>query len=430
MGGCLVGNTMRKEMLVKDSDYWDIRLSWASTVFFIGSACNASLKTILPLSDFLWGAMSVATGIMILLIYSISFKEMLRRSSFIFWRIIILFLFLYILSAVLVTIQGEPVIGMIKGSAFLTFAWFIPTGIFACSVKDKEVLYRIWFQASLYISGLVLLSFFFYIPPEDDNGTEYNMTYGYNIMLPLLIQANEYTRRKKMWLLLFVLFEIFTVLIYANRGTLLSLIFFVVYKFAFESDNLARKFFSVVFLLLVTIFMLSSIQSIALFAVDVLDIFGLESRTLVMLASGMADDTTGREEIWAMCFNMIEEKPIVGWGLGGEFTHLSLLIAGRYELGQITAFSPHNGIIQNFVNFGIVGGFISTLIIVLPLFHLKKYKNIYLHDMLLVFFSAGVIPECISASGFFTTPSVAVALFLFYFGGKNQHRFQSIGQVK
>ena len=63
--------------------------------------------------------------------------------------------------------------------------------------------------------------------------------------------------------------------------------------------------------------MLSSIQTIALFAIDILDTFGLESRTLIMLASGMANDTTGREDIWAMCFNMIEEKPILGWGLGG-----------------------------------------------------------------------------------------------------------------
>ena len=401
---------------IQSITFWDVRLSWASTFFFIGSLANASLKTVLPISESLWGIISLLFGVGILGGYSLYFKELLRRSSEILWRSVALFLILYIVSAAFISYRGESLTAMLTGNVFLTFAWWIPSGVFACSVSDKKILYDVWVKASYVLSFLSIIVFFFHIPDKQyEEVAEYNMAFGFYIILPLLIQINEFQRERKKLLLLLILFEVFTVLVYANRGILLSLVFFIIYKFSFEVGGRFRKILSVSFLLLFSIIMMSSIQSIAVAAVNVLDLFGLESRTLGMLASGVIDETTGRDTIWQHCFNMIKERPILGWGLGGEYHQLTVLITGSNTIADDPSYSPHNGIIQNFVNFGIFGGFIASMIIIIPLLYLKKVSDDYCRALILVFCASRVIPNLVSGDGFFIEPKVAIYLYLFYF---------------
>lgn len=398
--------------------YWDKRLSWATTFFFIGSAANSSLKTILPIPQSMWSLISVAVGGGILLGYLLCFKELQKRSGTLFWKSVLLFAIIYLLSAILIQFRGEPLDQMLTGTALLTFAWWIPTGVMACSVYDKSILYSVWAKASYIISGLAVLMFFFHLPSEQNiTSPQYNMSFGYMIVLPLLFQINELTkpkkRKKKFLILLLVLLQVVTILIYANRGVLLALIFFIVYKFAFETKSRTRKFIAIVFLALSVVVLSARIQTIAQWAVDFLGLFNIESRTLDFLAEGTMDHLAGRDEIWAICFKMIGEKPILGWGLGGEYYHIGRLYGVPYDEITATAIHPHNGIIQNFVCFGIFGGFIATLVILLPLLHLKT-KNPFVHDILLVFASSAVIPMCISNAGFFISPAVAIYLYLFY----------------
>lgn len=414
----MISAKMTNNVIIHNSlEYWDYRLSWASAAFFVGSAVNASIKTILPIPESLWGGVSAIVGVVILITIGKCFKELLRRSSKIILRSVFFFLGLYLLSAFLIVLGGYPLGQMIVGTAFLTYAWWIPSGVCACSVYDKSILYSVWVKASYIISFFSILMYFFYIPPETNNGsTQYNMVFGFNIILPLLIQINEFIREKRWWLLILILFEVFTVIVYANRGVLLSLVFFSVYKFAFESNNRLRKVISVLFLIVFTIIMLSSIQSIAIIAVEFLGAFGIDSRSLNMLAAGVVSDTSGRDEIWEICFKMIKERPVLGWGLGGEYFEIGRLLEGvKPENVLARDFNPHNGIIQNFVCFGVVGGLVANLFVIIPLLNLKRRKNKYTYSMILIFVSASIIPICISSSGFFVKPGVAVALYLFYF---------------
>lgn len=405
---------MRKS--IQNTAYWDTRLSWASTAFFIGSCANASLKTILPIPDSLWGVLSALVGIGIISVYIMCFKEMYRRSSKCLRMTILLFLTIYIYSSLLCFFRGEPIDQLVMGNAFLTFVWWIPVGIYACSVFDKGILYSIWVKASYIISLFTILMFFFHIPEENSSGaTEYNMSFGFYIILPLLIQTTEYINKKNIWLLLLIFIETMMVLIYANRGVLLSLIFFAVYKFALESDSRIKKILACLFLVICVVALLSSIQSVAEAAIGILDVFGFQSRTLEMLAGGVIDDTSGRDELWAICFKMIEMHPLTGWGLGGEHYFLGHQYTGSTSEEIIaSSYNPHNGIIQNFVCFGIIGGLVANCIVLYPLLHLKQPKDRYTHDLSLIFASASVIPICISSAGFFITPAVAIYLYLFY----------------
>lgn len=410
-------------MAAKSVAFWDKRLSWATTLFFIGSAANSSLKTVMPIPQSMWSLVSAAVGGGILLGYALCFREMQRRSGRLFWNSVFVFILIYLLSAFLILLRNEPLHEMIVGTAMLTFLWWIPTGVMASSVHDKQILYSTWVKASYIISILAILMFFFHLPNEEDiNSPQYNMSFGYMIILPLLFQINEYRKKKRLWLLLLVLFQIGTILIYANRGVLLALIFYLVYKFAFDAKSRLRKALSLVILVFAVIVLSAEVQTIARWTADVLSLFDIESRTIDFLAEGMMGHMAGRDRIWAICYKMIEEKPLLGWGLGGEYYNIGKLYGVPYDEITASAIHPHNGIIQNFVCFGLFGGFISTVLVLLPLLHMKT-KNLYVHDILLIFASSAVIPMCLSSAGFFISPAVAIYFYVYYCRKSVKHEY-------
>lgn len=401
----------------KDTRYWDLRLSWATAIYFICDAANATLKSVFNIPESLGGGVSALFGAVILLGFAMSFKEMVNRSLALFIRLFVIFLVLYLYSLVQCFLQGYPFGPTLKGTAFLTFAWWIPVGVYAASVKDKAVLYDVWIKASFIISFICILLFLFHRPDERQSTYQYNLAFGYKLILPLIFELNDFLRKKRTWLLLFILFQVAIIFLYSSRGPLLALFFFAIYKFAFESKSRIRKIVSIFFLFIVVLIMLSSMQTIAESAVAFLDLFGIESRTLNLIADGLANKTSGRDEIWAVCFKMIEEKPLLGWGLGAEYFKIGAGLAD-IPVSDITAesYNPHNAVIQNFVCFGVFGGLFANFIILFPLFFLNK-RDRYLHDLLLVFASASVIPLMVSSAGFFVKPGVAIFLFLFY--GRN-----------
>lgn len=420
-----------KSVRIKDSAYWDERLSWASVFYFICDAANATVKSVLNIPESMWGLVSIAFGLLIVYSYTWGVREMMRRSARVFWKTVGVFVLVYGYSLLMCSLSNYPTGPTLKGTALLTFAWWIPLGIFAASVRDKTILYKVWLKASYVISIICILLFIFHSPNDEQQSAEYNMSFGFKIILPLIFQMNDYLKNKRMWLLLFIVLQVLLILIYGNRGPLLAIIFFCTYKFAFESDSLIRKILAVIVLALFGIVMTANIQSLAEAAVTILDKFGYESRTLTLMAVGLAEKTSGRDEIWQACFSMIEDKPILGWGLGAEYFELG----ARYahvppNLITAEAYNPHNGLVQNIVCFGILGGMIANLMIILPFFHLKK-KDKTLHELLLIFASANVVPLFVSSSGFFIKPGVAIFLFLYYYHVKERGKTSVIkGRIK
>ena len=123
---------------------------------------------------------------------------------------------------------------------------------------------------------------------------------------------------------------------------------------------------------------------------------------------------TNRDIIWEDSKKMIEERPILGWGLGGEFYRLA-----RVEGGENidNSFTPHNGVMQNLVNFGVVGGLIATIIFIIPYIKLGRIKTQYNQTLILIFGSS-IAAIFYSASGFFTNPSAAIFIYLYFFHKK------------
>ena len=398
----------------------DRKISIAIVTYFVANAGNLATKTILPIPESMWGMVSILFGMLILFSFAACIGEVYRRNKKLLLKSYALFAFLYVISIVLATFRGEPINLIISGSAFLTFAWWIPLGVFACSIRDLSVLYNIAIKGSFIISALCFCMFILH--PVDTAHEDYNMSFGNAIILPLLFQINEFRKKHNLLLLAFVIIEILIVLIYANRGILLSLIFFIIYQAIFSASRRTRI---IVITAMVAIFGVFAIY-VSTIAEDLLaffDQYGFQSRTVTMIAGGSFGYGSGREDIWNNCFNMISEKPIFGWGLGGEFYHLGKL-DGVAEINS--SFHPHNGLIQCFVNFGVFGGAIACIIMLIPLFRLGRIKDPWRYQLILIFGASRLIPCCVSASGIFILPEIAIYYYLYYHYKTNNKKGMSL----
>jgi O-antigen ligase len=396
---------------------WDRKISFYVIFYFIASSCNMAIKNILPIPESLWGILSMLWGLGILFFMFKSLKEVLRRNAQLFFNSYLIFGAIYIVSIVLTTVRGEPLQTLLRDSLFLNFAWWIPVGVFSCSVKDKSILKETMFRGSFIISAVLLVYFYLgrvTVSLEDAN--MYSMTFGFAFILPIILHVSRLFERFNIWLLFFVFIEVLTLLIFANRGVVLSLAFYTICKIVSFSKKGVASFFLVLLLAVGGVIIasgnfLSSLNNL-------LDANDMQSRTLSMLADDNLADDSGRSEIWAICFDMIMDKPILGWGLGGEYHHIARAMGAPGA--NASAFTPHNGIIQAFVNFGVIGGFIVLILFLRPLFGLKRIKDPYTKELILITGSAALIPCLISSDGLFYKPELAIYLYLFYQYGKNK----------
>lgn len=403
----------RSNILDKNT-YWDFRISAGCVIYFLMSVLNATIKTVLPDSGIVT-ILSLLTGIVIMVGFIQCLPAVFKRNQKLLLSSYFLFVFVYGISYLLISLRGENTDVMLKGSALLTFAFWIPLGVFSTSVYNKSILYNVFLKASFPI--LAMLTLMFLIHPHNENEVaEYNMFFGINMLIPIMFHLNELfksralvSKKKKFLYLIMFIIEFAMVFIYANRGCLIPIVFILIYKLFLESKKRASVVLPII--ILIGFFVYFFGEGILSFIAALFDNYGISSRTLWYILSGEISDPSGRDEIWKNSLEMIFERPVLGWGLGGEFYRLA-----DYE-GAIkvdNSFTPHNGVLQNMVNFGVFIGTIVSLLIIIPYFKIKRIKNIYYHDLVLIFGSA-IVAIFYSASGFFTNPMVAIFLYLSYF---------------
>lgn len=106
-------------------------------------------------------------------------------------------------------------------------------------------------------------------------------------------------------------------------------------------------------------------EKIILTIIGLLSGFGIYSRTLYRLAYGGITNLTGRDELFNYYFELIQDKPIIGWGIAG----------GWIARGA----GPHNAIIEIVLAFGVLlGGTLSILLVfsfIIPFINRRILNN-------------------------------------------------------
>lgn len=397
--------------VISSSEKWDRDISFCIILYYIISSVNGVLKSILLIPESLWGIVSFGFGLIFLYFFLMNLKKIYYRSSRILLGLLFIFAVIYLISILQVTLRGEPFLLLLKGSLFLTFAWWIPLGVATFSVNDKNILYVVLLRGSYIISGLQFLNLFF----GNSNGQEevltYNMFFGYSIAFPLLLHINEFFRTKKKWFLFIVICEFIALVSYASRGPLLSVSFLLGYILLVENRSL-KKCIVLIFLGGIFYFAFDRI-------IEYIVLFGVKSRTLSLLAANEIASDSGRGDIWNVCLQMIQERPFLGWGLGGEYYGIS---KGIGEVVPTVGATPHNGLLQLLVNFGVLLGSFIGIIIIFSGFVIHRVTDYYHRRLLVIFFSLFILPCLTVGSGFFTNSGVAMYLLLWlqvFRDGKN-----------
>lgn len=399
-------NGMREEVA-------DKKISFAIIYYFIALAANATIKNVLSIDESLYGMVSALFGVSIVFFIGRAFKYVYRRNGRLLTSCYIIAFMLLVYSLILCVLRGESYDLMIKASFFPFMIWFLPIGVYACSIKNKQIFYDYVLKGSYVVS---ILMFFFFIFREKENqygAATYDMTFGLTLVTPAIIHLNEFLRNRRKLLLVIFLVEFTALLLYGNRAILLNVVFFVIYKFAFSSKNANVVIRNSFILAVFGIIIFGALQSVFSMIGDIMTTYGIQSRTLAMLTGESIFESTERLELWDISLNMIKENPILGYGFGGEYYHIAYKYGGSME--DVTgAFHPHNGVLQLIVDFGVIGGGLITFFCIRPFWGLRrKIKDDVTFDLILIFGSF-LIPKLYSASGILISPEIAIFLFLYY----------------
>lgn len=389
------------------SDYWDARISIGCALYYIFSALNATVKVVLPDSSIV-PYLSAICGIVIVLGLVQSLFRVINRKGTLLFRSMALFGIIYLISFFLISFRREPCDVMLRGNLFITYSWWIPLGVWSASVRNLNVFYDVMLKGSYAILALLTIMFLYH-PLTIYGDTGYNMYFGFNLMIPMLFHMNEYFSHKKRKYLILILAEAIMLLVYANRGCWLGILFFAGYKMFWESDAKNGK----VLLSLIAVFVLFIFPLMIEEISSVLNSLGISSRSLQMLMNGsFVNDSSNRDDIWKDALAMIEERPIFGWGLGGEYYHMA-----KIEDATVvdTSCYPHNGIIQNIVEFGVILGLMVTYYLAKPYFKLKTVSYGSPRNLVMIFGSS-ILASFYSSGSFFLMPSTAIFVYLYYKG--------------
>ena len=343
-------------------------------------------------------------------------REVWRRSSKIGNFSLLLFSVIYIYSFLLIFLRDELTPGFWRDTVFLTYAYWIPIGVAVISIRDKKILYDTFLKWSYLISILLFLCVFFRRTTDLMEGeTEYNMFFGFHLVPFALFHITDFYKSKKILILVFFLFEVLLLIIYANRGALIPLIFYFVFRILLKQTSFQKRIANVLLIAVFSILLVVLSKPIISGLANISDVMGIKSRNLTMVAYGEATNSSGRDELADISLDMIKERPVLGWGLGGEFCEIARRMGFVKSKDSISsAFSPHNGILELLVCLGVLWGTIAIIIFVIPLFNLGRIKDPYEALLILIFGAAVVIPCFISADGLLIKPGAAIYAYLYY----------------
>lgn len=230
----------------------------------------------------------------------------------------------------------------------LTYFTMCFTGFFAMSsVRDKTILKESLLKISRIIAliGVVLMIGIISGMITGFSNGRYNMGLGYSCLTPLLCLICAYIEKRIIYDVIGILGLLFLVISYGSRGPLIGIFLFGVYfliRYLIANRKYLLCISSCILISLFTFFY----QSILRFLIDILDVFGISSRTLNLLVYNFTHDS-GRGKDYVLLIDEIVNFPFKIRGINGEY-----LLIGKYA---------HNIFVELIYQFGILIGGIAVI---------------------------------------------------------------------
>ena len=299
-------------------------------------------------------------------------RTLLAKSIFLLFGIILLFLVSYLLN---------PEIGEWLRSSYygITRVFGLHGHIFSGGVvafliiiiqKDPEKILR-----GLKVSTVILLIYLLitlynrivngYFVLDDEGvirNSAYNMGVGYYCtFVSTTCYMIWFTEKKKIYLIISVLFAIFSVS-FGSRGVIISYALFAILMLwtTLRDSSIAKKALIILVVLTAVVIILINYSRIILGIQYLLSSIGVSnSRTLSKLVSNEFMEGNGRDVLWPWGISLIKERFPFGYGVFGERP----IIGSTFKYGYI-----HNIVLEIILEFGIIG------ILLLIYFIYKSFK--------------------------------------------------------
>lgn len=217
----------------------------------------------------------------------------------------------------------------------------------------------------------------------DQNGNlikmKYNLTFGYNMLLPCFTFIYIAMKSKKNIYYILACISVGAIFIGGSRGPLLCIGIFVLFVVLKKFKDSKHKIFIVFSVVVITSIIFLGYEAIINYLSDMLQYFGINSRSLTRILNGTIFDDNGRNEIWAEAIELIKKRPLLGYGVYGDRPFISEFHFAGY---------CHNLILELATNFGVI---ITALIIIIIIYN--SIKMIFFCDddnwsmIFLIFFS-------------------------------------------
>lgn len=347
--------------------------------------------------------------------------DILKRSKKTVQKAYVIFFVLYLLSIMLSMIRGMPIDILLKHDALWTFVYYLPVGLTAFSIRNHRTLYEMLYNYSFIIT---LCCTAIFVNHMMDPFNTYDMTFGYILLVPTVIHLSWFFSRKKTVLLLLIsILEIAMLLLYGSRGVFVSIAVFFLLRLYLMGKRMNMGVMIVILTVAVVFFSYGAPKLLA----DYLESQGIYSRTLMSFIDPEYKQTGDREDHWGTGVALIENNPIIGYGLGGFYYDFQDVLVKKYP-DQAYIYDPiervyyksvatyagcHSGFLDLLVSFGVIFGLPLALWIIFTIFKVRSEKDRDFLEMLMIFYSVYIAPNMIISSGLHYKPGVAIYIFLF-----------------
>lgn len=320
----------------------------------------------------------IFNGLWIILVVSIIINNHFNKKDIVL---------IFIISILFLWHGGEGNLLKIKLELILTF--FGKCYIFYYLLNkgiDGEKFYKIGWKIANISNFLLFINYFLL------KNINY-MAFGYRMLIVILIQYLYLVKSKRKIKIILLFPNILFLFIYGNRGASLTLIIFLLVEFY---KKIKLKKICILLLVVFSLILRTKIDEIKYILTKVilfiLTNFNLESysvrKILIMLDRGLASSSSGRDKLYKLALQMGEENFLLGNGIG---TYRE--IRGTY---------PHNLFLEIYVQFGIVGIIIFSLVIIKLLFKIKLKKEEEYSILIILFILS--IPRLMLSSSLWERP--------------------------
>lgn len=276
--------------------------------------------------------------------------------------------------------------GLLLSWMFTAITVCVPMLTFSFFIEDKNILYKKFINISFIVFIILAIQC---ITIKEDKF--YDMGFSYAILFICLLHFNNFIRTKKpIYCILFIV-ELVLMILYGSRGGLVCFIVFVVLRLIYSDIRRTKK------LVLISVLTLLSVLFVLLFVQYKDDIYsylianGLSSRTLgLIFREEFFSHDSGRSVVWETTFTLINQKPLLGWG-----------ISGASNLFGVDAIYPHQVFLDFMLTFGIpVGVILGIMFITIPLYSMVKTKDCVSRDIIIILVSISIVMLMFSSTIF------------------------------